>query len=183
VGAFKDSTDTRRGTVLCLGALGPRSDSLVTQPRTISLRFLRDRQAERRPDFGGYRIYRMINAPDTSGGKCVDPPNAVLLRRYSVNSGSELTWNFSRVDTTTGNGTYSADKICPLWPRPDAQSGSVYPCMGTLRLGVPGEAGKPGEPSEASTRMHSVPSVHPGARKGARGRCFFIRRRTRCIAN
>ena len=29
-----------------------------------------------------------------------------------------------RMDTTTGNGTYSADKICPLWPRSDAQSRS-----------------------------------------------------------
>jgi hypothetical protein len=102
VGAFKDSSDTPRGAILCLGSFGPRPDSLVQQPRTISLRFLRDRVAESRPDFGGYRIYRMINAPDTSGGNCIDPANAVLLRRYSVNSGSELTWNFSRMDSASG---------------------------------------------------------------------------------
>lgn len=48
-----------------------------------------------------------------------------------------------RMDTTAGNGAYSADRIYPLWPRPDVQSGSTYPCMGTLRLGVPGPDGKP----------------------------------------
>jgi hypothetical protein len=94
VGAFKDSSNTQRGSVACLGSLGPRPDSLVQQPRTLSLRFLRDRKAESRPDFAGYRIYRMINTPDTS--------SAVLLRRYSLNSGSELSWGFSRIDSASG---------------------------------------------------------------------------------
>jgi hypothetical protein len=48
-----------------------------------------------------------------------------------------------RIDTTTGNGTYSADKVFPLWPRSDIQSGSAYPSMGTLRLAVPDADGKP----------------------------------------
>ena len=48
-----------------------------------------------------------------------------------------------RVDTSTGNGTYAADKVFPLWPRLDAQSGTAYPSMGTLRLAVPGRDGKP----------------------------------------
>jgi len=48
-----------------------------------------------------------------------------------------------RIDTTTGNGTYAANKIFPLWPRPDAQSGATYPSMGKLRLAVPGPDGKP----------------------------------------
>ncbi len=47
-----------------------------------------------------------------------------------------------RLDTTTGNGAYASDRVFPLWPRPDIQSGSVYPCMGTLRLAVPGSAGQ-----------------------------------------
>jgi hypothetical protein len=48
-----------------------------------------------------------------------------------------------RIDTTTGNGTYAGDKIFPLWPRPDIQSGSAYPSMGTLRLAVAGADGLP----------------------------------------
>jgi hypothetical protein len=48
-----------------------------------------------------------------------------------------------RMDTVTGNGSYAKDeRVFPLWPRPDAQSGNVNPCMGTLRLGVPGADGK-----------------------------------------
>lgn len=47
-----------------------------------------------------------------------------------------------RLDTTTGNGAYASDRVFPLWPRPDIQSGSVYPCMGTLRLAVPGSDGQ-----------------------------------------
>ena len=48
-----------------------------------------------------------------------------------------------RIDTTTGNGAYASDKVFPLWPRPDIQSGSTYPSMGTLRLAVPGSDGNP----------------------------------------
>jgi hypothetical protein len=101
VGAFQDysHSDSARSAP-CLGALRIRPDSLARQARTISIRFLRDRLVESRPDFGGYRIYRMINTPD--------PTQAVLLRRYSVNAGSELTWNFSKVDPGTKEFT------CPL---------------------------------------------------------------------
>lgn len=42
-----------------------------------------------------------------------------------------------RMDTGTGNYSYSADRIYPLWPRPDAQAGVAQPCMGTLRLAIP----------------------------------------------
>jgi len=46
------------------------------------------------------------------------------------------------MDTTAGNGCYSADRVFPLWPRPDAVGGNVYPCMGTLRIGVQGAEGE-----------------------------------------
>lgn len=69
----------------------PLADSLVARPRTLTLRWLRDRTAETRPDFGGYRIYRMVSAPDSS--------RAVLLRRYSLNDST--TWRFSKVDSAT----------------------------------------------------------------------------------
>ncbi len=41
-----------------------------------------------------------------------------------------------RMETGTGAGCYAQDRIYPLWPRPDAQSGQATPCLGTLRLGV-----------------------------------------------
>jgi hypothetical protein len=71
---------------------GPLPDSLAARSRTLTLRWLRDRVAETRPDFGGYRIYRMVNAPDTS--------RAVLLRRYSLND-TLRTWHYSYVDSAS----------------------------------------------------------------------------------
>ncbi|HET7225615.1 MAG TPA: hypothetical protein VFK69_07840 [Candidatus Eisenbacteria bacterium] len=90
-GAFQDSTTFFPR--LCVGSLGVRPDSIRQQPRTITVRFLRDRGAELRPDFGGYRVYRMEGAPDTT--------RAVLIRRFSVNAGDEALWHYSRVDSAT----------------------------------------------------------------------------------
>ncbi len=48
-----------------------------------------------------------------------------------------------RMNTSDGFGCYIADKIFPLWPRPDSQAGAAAPpCLGTLRLGVPTPDGK-----------------------------------------
>jgi hypothetical protein len=77
----------------CVGLLTPPADSLIARPRTITVRFLRDRRAEARPDFGGYRVWRAVNSPDTS--------RMTLIRRFSKNINAGLTWNFSTVDTTT----------------------------------------------------------------------------------
>ncbi|MBI2302565.1 MAG: hypothetical protein HYU66_26975, partial [Armatimonadetes bacterium] len=41
-----------------------------------------------------------------------------------------------RMETNTGNGTYAADRVYPLWPRADIQSGTAYPRLGDLRLAV-----------------------------------------------
>jgi hypothetical protein len=76
----------------CVGSIAPRADSLVNRARTVTVRFLRDRRAETRPDFGGYRVYRVTVTPDTT--------KMVLLRRYSRQAGDERTWNFSLVDTS-----------------------------------------------------------------------------------
>jgi len=83
----------------CLGLFpAPLPDSIDKRPRTITVRFRRDRVAENRKDFGGYRIYRVINAmvngqPDSS--------KMVLIRRYSKQTGDERTWNFSTVTPDT----------------------------------------------------------------------------------
>jgi hypothetical protein len=91
-GAYQDSSLVRPNR--CIGLFqGPLPDSIAERPRTVTVRFLRDRRAEARSDFGGYRVYRMTNLPDTSF--------AVLIRRFSRNTGDERTWNFSVIDTTT----------------------------------------------------------------------------------
>jgi len=93
-GAYQDSSLLEPAS--CLGMwMGPLADSVLDRPRTITVRFLRDRVAEARSDFGGYRVYRVFNSPDTTF--------MVLLRRFSKQRGDERTWNFSSVsvDTTT----------------------------------------------------------------------------------
>ena len=96
-GAYRDSSlvDSSR----CVGSFGgplnvtSLADSVLRRPRTVTVRFRRDRRVEARPDFGGYRIYRAIGAADTS--------RLVLIRRFSRQAGDERTWNFSVVDTAT----------------------------------------------------------------------------------
>jgi hypothetical protein len=61
------------------------------------VRFLRDRAAEARSDFGGYRVYRVQNFADSSA--------MVLIRRFSRQTGDERTWNFSLPDTSMGSTT------------------------------------------------------------------------------
>jgi len=91
-GAWQDSTLLYPQR--CGGSFqGPLPDSLRTQSRTLTVRFLRNRRVEARPDFGGYRVYRAIGTPDTAG--------MMLLRRYSLNTGDWPLWHFSRVNPAT----------------------------------------------------------------------------------
>jgi len=94
-GAYRDvAHSTFPYTQLCQGlGLAPLPDSIQPRQRTVTVRFLRDRVAEARSDFGGYRIYRVVNSPDSS--------HMELIRRYSVQAGDTLTWFMSRVDKTT----------------------------------------------------------------------------------
>ncbi len=83
----------------CVGvSLGPLPDSIRRDARTVSLRFKRDRRAEARRDFGGYRIYRVTNRPDTA--------RMELIRRFSRQPGDERTWKFSTVDADPASPTY-----------------------------------------------------------------------------
>ena len=50
------------------------ADSTVS--RKVTIRWVRDRAAEQRPDFGGYRIYRQAGVRDTT--------NMELLRRFAL---------------------------------------------------------------------------------------------------
>lgn len=73
-------------------------DTIVARPRTVTLRWLRDPEAEARPNFGGYRIYRATTFGDTTA--------MVLLRRFSKQVGSDgltdsiFTWHFPRLDAS-----------------------------------------------------------------------------------
>jgi len=72
---------------------------------------------------GGFRISgsrRSLNRPIVQGQSRVITGDAPLFR----------------MDTLTGQGCYSPDRIFPLWPRPDAAAGGGSVSLGTLRLGV-----------------------------------------------
>ncbi len=111
-GAWQDSTllYPRREGGTFQGPLrnaSGRIDSLRTQSRTVTVRFLRNLEAEGRGDFGGYRLYRVTNSPDTSA--------LVLLRRYSLNDfvatpqgGTYPLWHFSQVDTSNLRAVWGA---------------------------------------------------------------------------
>ena len=93
-GAYQDSSLLLPNR--CVGFFqGPLADSLANRPRTITVRFRRDRRVEARPDFGGYRIYRVQNYTGPA-----DTSRMMLIRRFSRQTGDERTWNFSSVDTT-----------------------------------------------------------------------------------
>jgi hypothetical protein len=128
-GAYQDSSLVRPGR--CIGLFkGPLADSVAMRPRTITVRFKRDRVAEARRDFAGYRVYRMTDAPDTT--------YAVLIRRFSTNLGDTRLWNFSRVDTTTLDfkcgGAVVHDSIV-TFVDPDSAGNFVKVCRVVDRFG------------------------------------------------
>jgi hypothetical protein len=75
------------------------ADTVSPRSRTITVRFMRDPNAEARSDFGGYRLYRITDAvvnglPDTT--------KAVLIRRFSVQVADSLfLWFLPHIDNTT----------------------------------------------------------------------------------
>jgi hypothetical protein len=115
-GGYQDSSLLLPGK--CVGSFhGPLPDSISKRPRTLTLRFRRDRRAEARSDFGGYRIYRVVNLPDTT--------YMVLIRRFSRQSGDDRTWNFSVLDDAPcAPDTGRNRRYC--WDDP-AKSGQINP--------------------------------------------------------
>jgi hypothetical protein len=88
------------------GAYQAGSDSIREQSRTITLRWMRDPEAEARPDFGGYRIYRVFNSPDTS--------RMALIRRFSKQFGDSLImWHFPPIDSATPESERIATFVDP----------------------------------------------------------------------
>lgn len=83
------------------------ADSVVS--RKVTIRWARDRDAELRPDFGGYRIYRQMTTRDTT--------NMELIRRFAV-FGRSL--GDTLADGTPNPSTYSRRDTL-LWYFPDDQ--------------------------------------------------------------
>jgi hypothetical protein len=132
-GRWQDSSLVNN--IRCVGSFkAPLAESLKAQSREITVRFLRDRTTELRPDFGGYRLYRMSNSPDSSA--------ATLLRRFSINPGSELTWNFSSVTRSSrisilpgnGDGTFGARREVLSGVSPLSIAGADFNRDGRLDL-------------------------------------------------
>jgi hypothetical protein len=111
------------------------------------------------PDQSVLLGYSPFMAPGNGTGDVTGPVYAPLedggfrivqgTRRFNrpIVHGQNRIWTgdvpIFRMDTVTGNGSYAKDeRVFPLWPRPDAQIGNVNPCLGTLRLGLPGPGGK-----------------------------------------
>jgi hypothetical protein len=137
VGAWQDNSHLSPSQ--CVGSLQGRPDSLRKESRALTLRFMRDRATEVRPDFGGYRIYRMTNSPDSS--------TAVLIRRFSLNQGSELSWNASHVTRAStvsalindGSGAYPRRPL-PSGVTPSAIAIADMDSNGTADLVVANQA-------------------------------------------
>jgi len=121
-GGFRDSSLYRPNRCIGLFQAG-LADSIAERARTVTVRWKRDRRAEARADFGGYRIYRSIGSPDTS--------EMMLIRRFSRNSGDERTWNFSVVDTNTlefrCQGRVAGDSVV-TFVDPDSNGNYVKVC-------------------------------------------------------
>ena len=137
-GAWQDGSLVNKSR--CVGSLSPLADSLKIEARAITVRFLRDRTAELRPDFGGYRLYRMNNSADSAA--------AVLIRRFSLNPGSELTWNFSKVARSShisilqgnGDGTFTAKQDVVSGIAPLSIAGADFNKDGRLDLATADQA-------------------------------------------
>ena len=95
-------------------------DSTVS--RKVTLRWVRDRVAEARPDFGGYRIYRQFAVRDTT--------NMELLRRFAVFARSP---GDTMPDGSPNPSTYSRRDTL-LWHFPDD--------LDTLQFVDPDSAGR-----------------------------------------
>lgn len=88
------------------GAYQAGADSIREQSRTTTLRWMRDPVAEARADFGGYRIYRVFHAPDTT--------RLELIRRFSRQQNDSLfMWHFPNITGATPDAQRIATFIDP----------------------------------------------------------------------
>ena len=98
------------------GAYQAGPDSIAERGRTVTVRWLRDPAAEARKDFGGYRIYRVLNAPDSS--------HMTLVRRFSVQQGdSVFLWHFPKINAST-----PLDQRVVTFVDPDSSGNFVKRC-------------------------------------------------------
>ena len=125
---------------------GVGADTVTARPRTISLRWMRDPAAEARPDFGGYRIYRVTGSADTS--------RMVLLRRFSVQSQDSIfQWHFPQID-----GSTPLEQRIVTYVDPDSSGAFVKQCR------LLDEHGQCASRGDSVFRLIAPPGPHNGFR-------------------
>lgn len=113
------------------------ADSTVS--RKVTLRWVRDRAAEARPDFGGYRIYRQSAVRDTT--------NMELVRRFAYRD--TLLWHFpDSQDTLQFVDPDSAGNLVKVCRRYDVNGICATPGDSVFVLLPPGQPyGRPDFPA------------------------------------
>ena len=128
------------------GAYQAGPDSVAERGRTVTVRWLRDPAAEQRRDFGGYRIYRVTNSPDSS--------HMTLLRRFSTQPGdSVVMWHFPRI-----NGSTPLDQRVATFVDPDSSGNFVKRCR------LVDEFGRCASPRDSIWVLMTPPGPHNGFR-------------------
>lgn len=125
-------------------AAGP--DTIQARARAITVRFMRDPAAEARSDFGGYRVYRVQNAPDTS--------RMTLVRRFSRQTADSL---FLWKQLPINSGTPDADRII-TFVDPDSAGNYVKRCRRV------DEFGRCTSPGDSIFVLLAPPGPHNGFR-------------------
>lgn len=161
-GAWRDSSLFEPDR--CVGTFaGPLEDSIQARPRTITVRFKRDRKVEARPDFGGYRIYRV----ETFTGRA-DTTRLMLIRRFSRQAGDDRTWNFSVVDPRTlqfrckNDTTEIASDSIVTFIDPDSNGAFVRVCK--KRVPPNDVNGRCDSPNDSVMVLRAPPGPHDGFR-------------------
>jgi hypothetical protein len=158
-GAYRDSSliEPQR----CVGSFaGPLAQAVQARARTVTVRFKRDRKIEARPDFGGYRIYRV----ETFTG-LADSSRLMLIRRFSRQPGDERTWNFSVVDPVTLQFKCKVEVVndsIVTFVDPDSDGTYVHICR--LRTPPDDFNGRCDSPGDSIVVLRAPPGPHDGFR-------------------
>lgn len=129
------------------------ADSTVS--RKVTIRWARDRAAEARPDFGGYRIYRQETVRDTT--------NMMLLRRFAVRghsfadtlaNGQPITSIYALRDTLLWHFPDNQDTL--QFVDPDSSGNLVKVCR---RVDPRGNCASPGD---SVFKLVPPPGPHDG---------------------
>lgn len=122
------------------------TDTITERARTITVRWMRDPAAEARNDFGGYRIYRVFNSPDSA--------RMTLIRRFSKQPADSIfMWHFPNISASTPDAQRIASFV-------DADSSGNF----VKRCRVVDEFGRCVSRNDSIIVLLSPPGPHDGFR-------------------